>query len=323
MSGGSSPSMSVPNVFVVWLWENDGKSFDLYTPEYSTQIEKAYQQQRPTLTITENNWLIDFTAKTQTNTSTNVRRKIIRILPTVDDLCNLIYDNTALSDYRYKPYWVFTDGSWENNPSVFTVDHSFKYKQYRSSIINSTSSIGFTPLFTACRNHSSIELIDFLIKNTDNIHQMCGLNPQNTAAHAVAYSYLITPIDIIRNGNSHNAHVAYTNDYNHSRSIEDKLKILKLFENVNFDFKMMNSYEETVWDLIYETETIKYRKTIIDTNGLSTKFFTKYTPKNVSDSYILAKGWIQRSDSSTGRLFYVNMSVSPHVTTWDEPALKI
>jgi hypothetical protein len=325
MSGGSSPSMSVPNVFVVWLWENDGKSFDLYTPEYSTQIEEAYQQQRPTLVITTKNWLIDFRANTQTNTFTQVKRKIIRILPTVDDLCNLIYKNIALSDYRYKPYWVFMDRSWENKLSVITVDRPSEYKQYRSSIINSISSIGFTPLCTACRNHSSIELIDFLIENTANIYQLCGTpsGVKNTAAHTTAYSFFI-PTESFLKYDSKKADDDAKKDFKCARSIEDKIKILNLFAKRDFKFNAHNSVGETVWDLIYELEMIKCSNNLTHTYGLLTKPFNKYTIDDINHGKLTAityppplpHNWVQAIDSSNGLTYY---SYPPNHSQWERP----
>lgn len=164
----------------------------------------------------------------------------------VDDLCNLIFTNTQFTNDVFRQNWHYHDGSDNMRPSYF-----LNPKPEQTAILNSVSRREMTPLFTACRNHSSTELIRFLIQHTKDLNRRCGLD-QNTAAHAVAYGL--------------------------NRSIEDKIKILKMFnDSGRYEFKTFNNKNETVWDLLYETENIELKKTILNTSLLDANIiFNKY-----------------------------------------------
>ena len=74
----------------------------------------------------------------------------------VNLLCNLIYENTPIWSRLYKPFFNFTRGEWPHY-------ESFEVNELQKTCINGVSSRGFSPLSTACKNHSSIELIKYFL----------------------------------------------------------------------------------------------------------------------------------------------------------------
>ena len=175
-----------------------------------------YYRDRPTT--------FNFDTMTMWSTDPIHPRHIRRL--SVDALCDLIFKDKKITDDAFSPYWHCTEGNDEMmRPATFIPTEKL------DSIVNSVSSLNMTPLFTACRNHSNIDLIQFLIKHTTDLNRQCG-SDQNTAAHAIAYSM--------------------------NKSMGFKILILKTFQRsgrCNLD--ILNVKGETVWDLIYETEGSK------------------------------------------------------------------
>lgn len=164
----------------------------------------------------------------------------------VDKLCNLIFTNTQITNDVFHQNWFYHDGSEYMRQSYF-LNPTLK----QIEILNGVSTRDMTPLFTACRSHYSTELIQFLIQYTTDHNRKCGVD-KNTAAHAVAYGL--------------------------DRSMEDKIKILKMFnDSGRYNFKTVNNKNETVWDLLYETENIELKKKIMNTSLLAANIvFNKY-----------------------------------------------
>jgi hypothetical protein len=280
MSGGSSPHIQQK---VIWQWRSDS-GFVPYSETDNIIIEQAYQtfDNKVTLNINSRILEFDFVNMTQYNPDTNGQRQINRYsIANVDELCDLIYKNIPINNIRYIPYFNYIEPDFPHK-------ERFSVTPAQRIIINSTSSLGFTPLYTACRNHSSMYLITKLIENTDNLSQLCGLPKpdsfKNTAAHAIAYSYFI-PIDAIRQDGITKADADAKKDFKCTRSIQDKLKILDLFKTRGFRFNTLNSLDETIWDLIYETETIKCRDNI-KTYDILAENFNKYNTDEISRGII-------------------------------------
>ena len=225
----------------------------------------------------------------------------------VNVLCNLIYENTPIYSKQFSPFFTFQQGEY---PRL----ELFKVNELQIACINGVSRLGFSPLYTACKNHSSIELIKYLLQYTQqqNMYVLFGIHggDRNTAAHAVAFSYCINNSDILRNSsNIQQLHKTANSNLTFARSVEDKFKILDLFKSRQFDFNTQNqkangSLGETVWDLIYELETLKC-KNRINQYISHDKPLHKYTDVDIRESYLIPFGWM-RMENAQNQKFYVN-----------------
>lgn len=244
----------------------------------------------------------------------------------VDVLCDLIYRNTPIYSKQFKPFFNYTPPDQPHIGGFGPLNPS------QQACINSTSTRGLSPLYTACRNHSDIILIKFLIEHTIDLYKLNGLlsQDQNTAAHAVAYSYCINNCDVIFGVNNVPTNVQQLHDdaeHNpqFARSVEDKFKILDLFVTRNFKFNAHNSVGETIWDLIYEVETIKCKNRVSKYISPD-KPLHKYNEADIRSGRVIAKlypsplptNWIQAIDPNTGNTYYVNTTTN--ISQWERPS---
>ncbi len=197
-------------------------------------------------------------------------------IPNIDELCNLIYRNTPIGSSEFNKYWTYTP--------YYSRNYTFTLTDAQRAILNAISVRGMTPLYTACRNHLSIELIQFLITNTTDINQLCG-EYSNTAAHAVTYS---------------------------NKSIDVKFQILQMFnESRRFNFSIFNKNKESVGDMLYELENNNLKLLINTLPFRRSLLFNKHIES------MLPIGWVHVKDHTSGNFYYHNTQTNH--TQWEQP----
>jgi hypothetical protein len=255
------------------------------------------------------------------NNISNILRGVT--VTSTDSLCNLIYICK-----RIYPYFTYNIPDFPHHGGFGTPNEK------QLSLLNATSTMGYTPLYTACRHHSDMDLIQFLIKwtNPENINKLCGRKDgdKNTAMHAVTFSeyfdYKDTYDATTRRIKSASELIGLIST---DRSIEDKIKIIEMFKKTGANLMIRNvrndtkRIPETVYDLLYEIETLRCKEKVKKYNkAFDERFYNKYNKHDIDTGIVdvnrqLLTGWISKLDVAQNAIYYTNTQTGQ--STWILP----